>query len=251
MKLFILLPAFNEEENIEKLVGEITGRLREFKRDFRIIVVDDGSRDRTAQLAEDLARNHPLTLIKHPRNRGLGKAIETGFTHVLSQGTGDDVLITMDCDNSHLPDYIPDMVREIQNGNEVVIASRFERGGKQIGLRLGRKLLSISARIVLRALFRMNGIRDYTCGYRAYKLSVLENGKKRYGSNFIESRGFSANMEILLKLRQLGARVKEVPLVLRYDLKMGMSKMAILKTIAAYLKVILDLKIGRLKKGVE
>lgn len=242
MKLFILLPAFNEEKDLERLVTNINAKVKTTGIPFEIVVVDDGSRDNTYQIGSMLARQYPLSLLKHEQNRGYGAAVNTGFTHILSQGDPEDILVTMDCDNTHPPTYISLMTDEIKKGCDLVIASRYQKGGGQIGFCLRRKMLSISAKILLRTLFPVPGVRDYTSGYRAYRLSALKKARGHYGPDWIESTGFTVPMEVLLKLRRLGVAVKEIPLVLRYDLKDGVSKMKVWKTIMAYLRVIRSLQ---------
>ncbi len=242
MNLYILLPAFNEEKDLEKLVKSLAGTLQRFNQSYTVVVVDDGSRDRTPKIAEELARICPMKLIQHSQNKGYGAAIHTGFSWVLSQGQDDDVLITMDCDNTHPPDYIDSMTSQIRRGYEMVIASRYQKGGGQVGFSLRRKFFSRSANSLLRTLFPISGVRDYTSGYRAYKIALLRRAKEHYGEGFIESRGFTVPMEILLKLRPMGVRVREIPLMLRYDLKNGTSKMKAIKTILAYLEVMRFLK---------
>ncbi len=242
MTLFILLPAFNEEKDLERLVTDIDAKMSAVNIPFKIVVVDDGSSDNTYPIAVRLSRRYPVVVLKHEQNRGYGAAVNTGFSHILSGGSEDDILVTMDCDNTHPPAYIPLMIDQIKKGYELVIASRYQKGGGQVGFCLRRKMLSISARILLRTVFPVPGVRDYTSGYRAYRLSALKKAREYYGEHWIESTGFTVPMEVLLKLRQLNVTVKEIPLVLRYDLKDGVSKMKALKTILAYLKVIRSLK---------
>lgn len=238
MKLLILLPAYNEENDLSKLVKSIVTQMSTLSYDYRVIVVDDGSQDHTAQIAEELSQQYPLTLIRHSSNRGYGSALSTAFSYSLASGQDDDILITMDCDNTHPPDYISNIIGKIQDQYEVVVASRYHPQGGQIGVSLRRKLLSLTSNSLLRVLFPIKGVRDYTCGYRGYRLGVLKHAKEYYGDSFIQSKGFTAATEILLKLRQFGIHAGEIPLVLRYDLKDGASKMKVAKTVLAYLGVI-------------
>ena len=238
MKLYILLPAYNEEKDLEKLVGSLGGYLRTLGTEYKIVVVDDGSHDRTAQIAENLIQRYPLKLIQHSVNKGYGAAIQTGFSFILSDGQDPDVLVTMDCDNTHPTECLAHLLKQIDRGCHLAIASRYQEGGGQVGFSLKRRLLSRGASWLLRFLFPINGVRDYTSGYRAYRLSALQQAMRRYNNRLIESNGFTAPMEILLKVRLLGFKIEEVPLILRYDLKNGVSKMKTMKTILAYIKVL-------------
>mgnify|MGYP000209290855 CR=1 FL=1 len=117
---------------------------------------------------------------------------------------------------------------------DVVIASRFQPGAQEIGVPPFRVFLSHFSSAVIRTLVRYPGVRDYTCGFRAYRSKTLHKLIGMFDDNFIRENGFSCMFELLLNLRALRARVSEVPLVLRYDLKEGASKMPILRTMWRY-----------------
>lgn len=231
MQVTVMLPAYNEASDINSLLSRIGQALWDQQLDFKILVVDDGSQDETADLVRAQAQTWPIELIQHPKNMGLGAAIRTGLTAAMS---GDGVVVTMDADNSHDPKLISLMLEQIEGGFDVVIASRFQPGAEVIGVPLHRVLLSEVASRIMRLLFPYKNARDYTCGYRVYRCSILRQLYDSYGNNFVIENGFACMFEILLKLRQIGARVAEVPMVLRYDLKTGASKMRIFRTIARY-----------------
>ena len=231
MKMTVVLPAFNEEKDLPPLLQRIGSALSAAQCDYRILVVDDGSRDRTVEVIQEAQRTLPITLVKHPRNMGLGAAIRTGLTEASKQ---DGVVITMDADKSQDPALIPAMVRRIEEGFDVVIASRFQEGGQEVGVAPHRVVLSHGAGIVMRAAVRFPGVRDYSCGYRAYTAEILRALQKAYGQDFVHENGFACMFELLVKLKKIGARASEVPLVLRYDLKSGPSKMRVGRTLARY-----------------
>jgi dolichol-phosphate mannosyltransferase len=230
----IILPAYNEQAAVAKLIEGIDTVLRPAVLSYQIIVVNDGSSDKTLEIAHEYARSYPVEVIDHGRNRGLGEALRSGLTHAAKLCTSDDVVITMDADNTHPPDLIPSMVGRIYQGYDVVIASRFVTGAKEYGLRLHRKALSRGASILMRMLFPTSNIRDYTCGYRAYRAGVIQDAIAEYGDAFIVEKGFNAIVEILLKLRSRNLKACEVPLLLHYDRKEGASKMPIIKTVMRY-----------------
>jgi dolichol-phosphate mannosyltransferase len=176
--------------------------------------------------------------VRHVKNRGLGETIRDALSVSAGLAAPDDVIVTMDADNTHSPTLIPAMVRAIQNGSDVVIASRYRHGSRVVGLALSRHLMSYGARFLFQLAFPLKGVRDYTCGFRAYRASLLKDAFARYGNTFVQERGFSAMAEILLKLRALRPRFSEVPMVLRYDFKSGDSEMRVGATVMKTLRMI-------------
>ena len=151
MKIVVVLPAYNEAANLPTLLASIRAPLEAIAGDnHEIIVVDDGSTDETAAIVEKAAAEAPISLIKHSRNRGLGNTLQTGL---VAASQHDGVVITMDADNSHDPDFIADLVEAIKKGNDVVIASRFQFGGAMVGVPWHRKILSIGASRVMKTAF--------------------------------------------------------------------------------------------------
>jgi len=237
--IILALPAYNEEKALPLLLWRMhevaTSR---FPGAYTVIVVNDGSSDGTADVARSWGRTLPLTLVNHQRNLGLGAAIHTALTQAAALAGPDDIVVTMDADNTHDPALIPTMCQEIQRGADIVIASRYQPGGREIGLSAPRRLFSRGASLLLRLFFPIPGVRDYTCGYRAYRGGFLQRALDHYGPRLIEEQGFTCMAEILIKMGRLGARVREVPLVLRYDRKEGPSKMKVARTIGRYLALI-------------
>ncbi len=138
------------------------------------------------------------------------------------------------------------MVREIQEGYDVVIASRFRTGARVVGVPFGRHFLSTGARALFTVLFPTKGVRDYTSGFRAYRGSVMKQAFATYGDKFVGEAGFSCMCDILLKLRKQGALFHEVPLVLRYDQKGGVTKMQVMRTIWRTLALLCRRRFGKL-----
>lgn len=235
---FIILPAYNEESSLGPLLTRIRETMAEAKLEYRVLVVNDGSSDGTAGVATQFAAGMPVELIDRDRNGGLAEAMRTGFDAALARCSERDIVIVMDADDTHNPGLIVAMVRMIREGNDVVIASRFVPGGRVIGVPWDRRLLSVAGSLLCRLLFPITNVRDYTCGYRAYRGGILLQARARFGDRFIEERGFSCMVDILLKLRQLGAIMNEAPLILRYDFKRGFSKMDVGKTVRSTLALL-------------
>lgn len=227
----VVLPAFNEEENIAKLLERIDQTLTDDTLRYEVILVDDGSKDRTAEIAHNHAVFMPIFIHRHESNRGLGATISKGLEIAASRCADNDIVVAMDADNTHTPGLILSMVRLVKEGNDVVIASRYQRGAYVRGVPFYRNVLSFGARILFGIVFPIHGVRDYTSGFRAYRGTILKEAFKRYGAHFILEEGFQCMVDILLRLREMDAIIREVPLILRYDLKGGASKMNVPKTI--------------------
>ncbi len=150
----------------------------------------------------------------------------------------DGIIITMDADNTHPAGLALRMVRLIREGNDVVIASRYRSGSYVRGLPLSRRFLSYAGSWLCRVLFPIRGVRDYTCGYRAYRVATLSRLVTSYGEDIISETGFASMVDILLRLRKQQLIFTEVPLVLRYDLKPGRSKMNVSSTIKETLSLL-------------
>jgi dolichol-phosphate mannosyltransferase len=235
--LWFLLPAFNEEGNLPPLLADLASTLAAWPDapPCRVVVVDDGSSDGTAAAARSVP-GLDVEVVPHGVNRGLGAAMRTGIEHVLARAADDDVLATMDADHTHPPDLLPRMVALARGGADVVIASRYRKGSEIHGLVAWRRALSDVASWVFRVLFP--GARDYTCGYRVYRVPLLRWAAARYGRDFLNQQGFSVMVDLLLKVRRKARRIEEVPLVLRYDRKRGPSKMRVLRTIGTTLALL-------------
>lgn len=206
-----------------------------------IIVVNDGSTDATGQILADMEAVGLLRVVTYPHNRGLGGAIKSAVVAALESSIcDDDIIINMDADNTHDPAYIPGMVAKIWNdGYDVVIASRFCTGSKEVGVPFFRLVLSRGARILFSIFLRLPEVRDYTCGYRAYRASVMRAATVRYGDGLITRQGFACTDELLLRVSTMTKRITEVPFVLRYDKKRSPSKLPLFKTIYETLRMLL------------
>jgi dolichol-phosphate mannosyltransferase len=234
--VYIVLPVYNEESALDQLLTRIRSAMAGVE--YTVVVVNDGSRDRSAEIARERRSIMPLEVVDHDRNRGLGEALRSGLLRAGSLARNDDLIVTMDADDTHPPDLIGVMACRIEEGWDVVIASRYAGGAREVGLSLRRRMLSRGASALLGALFPMVGARDYSCGYRAYRASVVKKALEAYGPALVEEQGFACAVEVLLKLRKLGVRVTEVPLVLRYDQKKSASKMRVVRTVSRYLVLV-------------
>jgi dolichol-phosphate mannosyltransferase len=245
-KVFMALPAFNEEQALPELLERIGEAFADSGLPYEVVIVDDGSSDDTAKIASQMSFQMPVHLVQHEQNQGLGITIRDALREAVDRAGERDIIVTMDADNTHPPGLIDRMVRMIHEGCDVVIASRFQPGARVLGVPLERHILSIGARVLFTTLFPTRGVRDYTSGYRAYRASVVRNAFAKYGDGFVGETGFSCMADILLKLRAQGALFGEAPLRLRYDQKGGASKMRVFRTIWLTLKML-----GRRRFGMK
>jgi len=242
--VIIVLPTYNEEPSLRSLLQAVRQAMGDNRFDYRVIVVDDGSTDGTAAIADEMKGAMPLERIDHAENRGLGEAVRTGLLRAL-EGAGErDIIVTMDSDNTHTPGLIAGMVRGIREGNDVMIASRFRPGARSLGVPLYRRALSRLGSWAFRIAFPTRNVRDFTSGYRAYRAGLLERAFETYGEDFVAESGFACTVDILLKLREIDAIVNEVPLVLRYDFKYSVSKMLVMRTLRDTLRLLAARRIG-------
>lgn len=240
----IVLPAYNEEETILPLIMDIMRILGERFKAFEVIVVNDGSTDNTAKIVSEL--NLPtVKLVEHTKNKGLSESIKTGLVYTLKNTDENDIIVTMDADNTHSPGLIHRMSTLIEEGNDVVIASRYRPGARIIGLTITRRTISFCGNMLFRLLFPTKGVKDYTSGYRAYRAGFLCKAFELWENSFINEPGFSCQVDILLKLRKMRAIMNEVPLILRYDQKESASKMNVKTTIVDTLILMTKRFVGR------
>jgi dolichol-phosphate mannosyltransferase len=210
-----------------------------------VVLVDDGSTDGTGDIARAWSRDHPLRYIRHERNQGLGATIRDGLLEAAGAAAPEDVVVTMDADDTHSPGLIARMERMIAEGYDVVVASRYRPGSRTIGVPFIRRVMSRLGSVLFRVVLPIPGVRDYTCGFRAFRASVLQGAIAEYGRGFVDQEGFQSMVDILLKLRGRGLVFGEVPMVLRYDRKEGASKMDVRRTTTATLRLMLRRRLGR------
>ncbi len=225
--LWVFLPAYNEEESLPRLLPRLDTTLRAHQLEYRLVVVNDGSRDRTGPILAEYAARLPLEVVTHALNRGLGETERDGFEFISVRCSREDVIVRLEGDDTHDPEYLLHLVAKLESGYDVVNTSRFQPGGGQKGVDAYRAIISQLANWFMKTVFYIPGVRDYSCGYRAYRAGVIQDALRIYGDKFIQLRGlgFTSTLEMIVKLNLLGGRFAEVPFVLRYDLKTGPSKM--------------------------
>jgi dolichol-phosphate mannosyltransferase len=241
--IWVVLPCYNEEANLNSLFDRFENvflNLTHLGFIRKYIVVDDGSKDKSPVILKQLSEKLPVEIITHSPNQGLGATIRDGLKRASQLGSEQDIIITLDCDNSQPPELIVSMILKIIEGNHVVIASRFRYGSAIVGLPRKRIWMSIFAGIIFKFGNNIRNVKDYTCGFRAYDTSLIKRAFQFYKERFIEQAGFQCMAEIIIKLNRIpNTLFYEVPMILRYDNKGGESKMQVMKTVIGTLKMLL------------
>ena len=232
MQIWLVLPAYNEAANLPPLLAGVRQlRTEAPPLDVRVIVVDDGSADETAFVAQRESQSMALDLLPNGQNRGLAYTFKRGVMAAAQQADPEDIIVCMDADNSHLPQQIPRMVQEIGRGFDVVVASRYRPGAVVRGVPWSRRALSRGMSVLFQAIYPVKGVRDYSCGYRAYRAGFLQAAIASQGEELFAQEGFACMVGILLHLSREKGKFTEIPLTLRYDQKLGASKMPVGNTV--------------------
>jgi len=237
-RAFILIPAYNEEKALARLIPAIAQAMQESGRSYLICVVDDGSRDGTAALLTSSQNQYPLKTLVHETNRGYGAALHSGFRWIAQQGRPEDAVVSLDGDNTHPPVYIPALLSKLDAGYDVVTASYWGPGAKAFGVPPLRRLMSFGANTLFKWHFPIEGTYAYTNGFRAYRVALLQRALARWADRLIEETGFAGGTELLMKACGPGARTTEVPFELHYENRGNDSKINIPRTVSAYVRLL-------------
>ena len=234
MNIYVIIPTYNEKENISNLINEI---LRLDTKNLHILVVDDFSPDGTWKIVEEISKKKKnVHLLLRKIKRGRGYAGKDAFIYCLKNKA--DIIIEMDADFSHDPKYIPLMLKEIKN-YDLVLGSRRVKGAKEVGRGIIRRIITYLANLYIRLILGLK-VKDCNSGFKCFRRDILEeiNPKK------IESKGPAIIQEVLFKAHLKGFRIKEIPITF-VNRKKGKSKLGISQLAAGYFMV-LKLKIQHL-----
>jgi dolichol-phosphate mannosyltransferase len=239
-RVWIVLPTYNESENLESISGAILAALP----GATLLVVDDSSPDGTGAIADRLAAADERVRVLHrPGKEGLGRAYRDGFRVALDAAA--DVVVQMDADFSHDPAALPSLVAPILTGDaDLVIGSRYAPGGRVMDWGLGRRLISRGGSLFARSVLGL-GPRDLTGGFKAWRaetLAAVSGGHVRAG-------GYVFQIEMTYRASRAGARVTEIPITF-VDRRMGASKMSRRIVFEAF-AVVLALRWEELRAGTR
>jgi dolichol-phosphate mannosyltransferase len=214
LRTLIILPTYNEIENLQPLVEEILAR-----GPYDILVVDDNSPDGTGDLADRLAKKHRdrVRVLHRAGKEGLGRAYIAGFKWGLAHEY--DIIFQMDADFSHNPAHLSQFMREIERGADLVLGSRNIKGGGTRNWSIVRQFISKGGSLYAR-LILFSPFHDLTSGFKAFRREVLE----ALDLDKVHSNGYSFQIELTHRAHQMGFKIRETPIIF-HDRKVGTSKM--------------------------
>jgi dolichol-phosphate mannosyltransferase len=238
---WVILPTYNEADNIEPMVAAILANLPT----VTVLVVDDGSPDGTGHLADDLAAGDRRVRVRHrARKQGLGRAYLDGFGVALVAGA--TVVVQMDADFSHDPAALPSLVEPIGDGAaDLVIGSRYTAGGSVEDWGIGRRIISRGGSLFARVVLGL-GQNDLTGGFKAWRATTLA----AVPFDGVHAGGYVFQIEMTFRASRSGARIREVPITFK-DRRVGLSKMS-RRIVVEALVVVVQLRVeellGRLRR---
>ena len=234
--VYIITPVYNEEPNLKLLIDgwrNIQNTWLEYE--FQFILVDDGSSDQTSKLALELTENINFKLISHNINKGPGYAFGSGFEYLSDFINDEDIIVTIEGDNTSRLDTLKIMIERILREDiDVAFASPLAYGGKVINTYWHRRLLGHISAALTKIILNIHGIHTFTSFFRVYKGKTIIHLQKKYGKRILEFDGFECMVEILKKLTIINASLTEVPMILDTSVRKGKSKLKIWKTALFY-----------------
>jgi dolichol-phosphate mannosyltransferase len=239
--LYVVLPALDEAPNVERLFHDLAAArdvAAQFGLTLHTLLVDDGSRDGTADVARHAADAElvELTVARHDRRRGPGRAFATGFAAIAEQLDEGDYVLTLESDNTSRLEILDLMLRRsTTEEHDVVLASPYIYGGGIAGATRVRTLLSHVANSFVKAFLDIRGLMTVSSFYRLYRASAVIRLQSEYGVGIVERRGFESMVELVLKMMYLRLSISEVPMRLDASRRIGKSKMRIGRTAVGYL----------------
>jgi len=207
MKLVIIIPTYNERENIQKLIPQIQLAIKDLEHKVSILVVDDASPDGTGKLVKNMQKKSKKIFLVTGEKKGLGNAYIRGIKYAIEDLVA-EVIVEMDADFSHNPNDIPRLINKIEEGADFVIGSRYVKGGKISNWSGSRRLISSWGNRFARYFLGISDVTDCTSGFRAIKATCL----RKIDFNLIKESGYSFQVRLLYEAKILRVQIKEVPI---------------------------------------
>ncbi len=243
-KSYVIIPAYNEGPNLGVVLQDLQHLSATLP--LGVIVVNDGSRDNTLEVAESFCDKLDLDIVTHPVNLGVPMTFYDGLVAAAKRAQSGDCIFIMEGDGTSDLKCMPEMAQRVYGGDDVVVASRYVRGGGYLNFPWQRTAGSWVVNVVLSVFFHVRGITDYTIFYRAYRADAVQQALDHFGANYVTTRSFAANLEVLLRVLPFSKRFSEVPLLYDYGLKKSKSKMNVFKTLREYHGLILKRLLGKM-----
>lgn len=220
--IYVCIPSYDEGPTVGLVLWKIRKVFEEFPREYQLLVADDGSTDGTAGILEPYTRVLPLTVLRHERRQGYARTLEELLHLALSRSDRPkrDSAILMHADFSHGPQYLPDFVRRLDSGADMVIGEATLSGEPS----RARRLVRHWAPRLLRRAVRVPGVSDTVSGFAAFRLMTLRNVLQQQGTALFSAEGWAANAELLGRAAQNARRIETVPIVERHDLRARASR---------------------------
>lgn len=215
-KILVIIPTYNEAENIVKVIREVLMHNKE-NYSYNILVIDDNSPDDTAELVK-LLNEDKVEIIERAGKLGLGTAYVIGFKYAIQKGY--DYVFEMDADFSHDPKYLPEFIKEIEKGFDLVVGSRYINGISVVNWPIRRLLLSYFANVYTRIITGLH-VKDTTAGFTCYKVNSLAE----INLEKVKSNGYSFQIEMKFKFYKKNFKISEIP-ILFIERRAGVSKMS-------------------------
>lgn len=219
--VYFLIPAYDEEGTIGLVLYKLRQVMRTVRQEYLAIVLDDGSMDATTRVVEAYRRLVPVKVLRHAGNQGFGPSLDRLLREAvrLSRHPESDVAILVEGDFSLSPDSVPEMIREIEAGADIVIGSRRRPERAVEAMPLARRFGDWVSSSVLRAVMPIAGVTDYTSTLRAYRVGTLKKAVAAHQEGLITSPDTAANVEILLRLARFHPTIAEVEVSPRCDIR--------------------------------
>jgi dolichol-phosphate mannosyltransferase len=221
--IYVCIPTHNEAPTIGLLLWKVRQVFAGFPREYQLLVLDDGSADATGEILEPYSRVLPLTVLRHAERQGYAASVQALFRKALelTDRPKRDAAILMHADFTHNPQVIPDLVRRIESGADLVVAEGRLEGEPSMQHRMLRRF----APQLLRGAVAVPGVRDVVSGFAILRLVALRNAMRSHGNGFLVTEGWAANAELYWRAGRYARRVESVPSVERHDLRQRPSRL--------------------------
>ncbi len=220
--IYVCIPCYNEAPTVGLLLWKIRQVFSGFPREYHLLLIDDGSTDTTAEVLEPYARVLPLTLVRHEARRGYAASVEALLRLAVERTDRPkrDGAILMHADFAHSPSFIPDFLRRLESGADIVVAQSTVAGERSRARRLIRRF----APMLLRGQVQVPGVADVVSGFLAFRLVALRNALRAQEGPLLTAEGWTANAELIAKTARHARRVETIPTVERHDLRQRASR---------------------------